>query len=470
MPAEGDDLRQNGSAMDRTDFDTFKIEERSPSTKENGHAMFGYQSFDNNKQAPTDGIPWFFGAMIFINALVGAGILNFPYSIHAAGGIYVAVAVQMIMVTLLFCSVTCVIWCSHLRGTTLYQDTVSAYLGPTGKYICSVTMLVYCFLITTTYLIAIGEQLSAGARIVSVALTEHPLASKQFLVIGVSLIVILPFCLVKHIDRLHFASGLASITVVMVAVVVVYEYHRIDTSDVRVVTSPAKWTNVFLSVPAYAIAYMFDLASVAVYGRMRPRTVGSFMKAASIALVSVFCFYNIFAGYAYYTFGDKIKPNFMANYVEGTWVIAFAQFAYSLKLCLEYPIYQFLGWTALRSLVNALGGSYCAQYLNEERNAENVDRFRLMTSLLWIFSTMSVAFFAPDISYVLPLASAAVLHFQFTFPGLCILSAVRSVGNSMERKYAMMLRAFALFIIAFGFGMSGILVYQTIKGSAADAS
>ena len=46
------------------------------------------------------GIPWFLGALIFVNALVGAGILNFPYSIHAAGGIYVAMTVQLVSTSL----------------------------------------------------------------------------------------------------------------------------------------------------------------------------------------------------------------------------------------------------------------------------------------------------------------------------------------------------------------------------------
>jgi len=67
------------------------------------------------------------------------------------------------MICLLWASITGVVWCSYLRGTKLYQDTVRAYLGPIGQYICSAIILCECFLITTTYIVAIGQQMSAGS-------------------------------------------------------------------------------------------------------------------------------------------------------------------------------------------------------------------------------------------------------------------------------------------------------------------
>ena len=113
------------------------------------------------------------------------------------------------------------------------------------------------------------------------------------------------------------------------------------------------------------------MASVAIFGRLRPRTVRNFMRSSGVALVSVFIFYNTVAGFAYYTFGSAVKANFMvpipkliyyffltlknleilielknfqANYDNGTWLVSLSQLAYSLKLCLEYPIHQFLAW------------------------------------------------------------------------------------------------------------------------------
>jgi len=42
------------------------------------------------------------GSLILINSLVGAGILNLPYSVHAAGGILSALCIQMVNFLLFF--------------------------------------------------------------------------------------------------------------------------------------------------------------------------------------------------------------------------------------------------------------------------------------------------------------------------------------------------------------------------------
>lgn len=92
-------------------------------------------------------IHWAMGIPIFINALVGVGLLNFPASIHAAGGLPTALFLQSvlgfrafpclksggkrieILVSLLFSSVCLMVWCADQKKCVLYQEVVEVFLG-----------------------------------------------------------------------------------------------------------------------------------------------------------------------------------------------------------------------------------------------------------------------------------------------------------------------------------------------------
>ena len=256
---------------------------------------------------------------------------------------------------------------------------------------------------------------------------------------------------------------------------------------------------------------------------MQPRAVRTFMKASFLALTSVFIFYNIFAYHVYYTFGDKIKPNFMVMFLKflirqgysamesdvlpkGSF--RFGSFSIStftdelwrrnvgcgcrsarlqsqtLPRISHFSIYRlvrssslsFASWTnrneckgnltATRNfltliwflifmsltqknfcsrwrngesntkawiaslillygnicrtaLVTILRGTWdeASYYLDDEKSPNTAARLRLISSFLWILTTIGIAFFAPSIDYVIPLTGVCLLQFQFIFPG-----------------------------------------------------
>ncbi len=418
---------------------------------------------DNSK---SEGLQWYMGSLILINALIGAGFLSFPYSIHAAGGFTAAISVQTCIMFLQWFAVASMVWCSLLKKTSFYQDTVREYLGAVGQYICALIILLFSLMLTTTYVIAIGQQMTQGIQIALDLLGVDIVVREGIVVAVVMAFIVFPFCVVDHIDKLKHVSACASASVLLVGGIVTFKYFDVDHSQVAIRTHPERWTDVFLAVPAYAIAYMMDLCSVAVSGRLQEKTVKSYMKASGAALIFVFTFFNVSAGFAYCTFGDNIRPNFMTNYRERSWPISVAQIFYSFKLCLEYPIYQFLAWTAFRTLVSKFSAEEEDSVLKKEEMQEPSKYLipRVVTSVIWVVVTVFIGLFAGDINLVLPLVSVAALLFQFILPGLCLLRGASELeGEGYSRLKLRSMNFFGVFFVSFGVGLSGIVFGQYMQ-------
>ena len=115
--------------------------------------------------------------------------------------------------------------------------------------------------------------------------------------------------------------------------------------------------------------------------------------------------------------------------------------------------------------------------------------FRCVSSIAWVFLTLLICWFAQDIGKIIPLASSAVLHFQFTIPGelllfnsyfrfepcicikfsvlmkcnslgLCLLQALRLEDVKFSKKRIRILATCGVFYVVFGLVLSTMLLVQ----------
>uniref|UniRef100_A0A914VRD3 Amino acid transporter transmembrane domain-containing protein n=1 Tax=Plectus sambesii TaxID=2011161 RepID=A0A914VRD3_9BILA len=93
-----------------------------------------------------------------MNAALGAGILNFPAAFDTAGGILVATIMHLLLLVLAAASLFTLGWCSDVRGTGNYQDTVAALCGKWGRRSCSIVVAFYCYFTCITFLVVVGDQ------------------------------------------------------------------------------------------------------------------------------------------------------------------------------------------------------------------------------------------------------------------------------------------------------------------------
>lgn len=126
------------------------------------------------------------------------------------------------------------------------------------------------------------------------------------------------------------------------------------------------------------------------------------------------------------------------NYTKKNGLVAMAQILFGFKLCLEYPVFQYLGWcvsvgtskqsdslrkcrTGVQSALIGLGGSSVEGHMRRCEEEGGVSPWRAVSSGIWVAGTAVIAHFATSIADVIPVTAIVVLQFQFTIPGSPLL-------------------------------------------------
>ncbi|KAI7697805.1 hypothetical protein SSS_00442 [Sarcoptes scabiei] len=147
-------------------------------------------------------------AVVFltVNATLGAGLLNIPYSFDDSGGILSSIILQTIHVLLVIISLLILSSCTKISRTDSLQSLVRYFCGRVWSGICSASIFIYSYGACITYLIVIGDQFDKIFEFYyGPSFSDHWYMRRDFLVITVALVIILPLCVSKDISFLKFA-------------------------------------------------------------------------------------------------------------------------------------------------------------------------------------------------------------------------------------------------------------------------
>jgi len=389
---------------------------------------------------------------------LGAGMLNFPQAFDSAGGIAVAMTVQVVIVLLATISLLILAWCSDVRGTATYQETVGALCGSIGKHTCSVFTILYCYAACIALLVVVGDQTD---RVFYDKYGDDFCRTwyldRKFIVTVASLFTILPFCYAKTIDVLKYASSLATVGVFYLVFLIVYEYFTSNHGDVHVKTKPTRWTDVFHVIPTLCFAYQCHVSIVPCYACLEPRKLSVFTGSSLLAVAVTFIVYSLVGIFGYLTFGTGVQPDILSSLSVGRPVVAFGFFMFALKAFLSYPIVEFCGRAALESLWVDWKNLDSLEIIIGER------RRRIVCGTLWFVSSLLIGIFIPSIQSVIDILGSLAATFIFIYPGLCLLSISQIFEDQLPPKYLKLARIVSVFYITLGAFVFGLTLVMAIQ-------
>ena len=99
--------------------------------------------------------------ILIVNAALGAGLLNFPKAFDNAGGLVVAISVQIFLLVFIIVALNILAWAADRNSSSpaaTVEDVMGQSVGKFGRVLTCLAVVIYCFGTTVTFLIMIGDQ------------------------------------------------------------------------------------------------------------------------------------------------------------------------------------------------------------------------------------------------------------------------------------------------------------------------
>lgn len=406
------------------------------------------------------GSSWFASGFLVINAALGAGLLNFPAAYNDAGGITVALSIQVFLMVFIVVALFILAYCSDVARAATYQDVVYSICGRGMYIVCSLCIVLYCFGTCITFLIIIGDMLDRlFLAVAGVTFCHTWYMNRSFTMTTSCIILVLPMCFPKRIDFLKYASFLGFSGVIYLILLVVCKYYLSPINPGPIATGPDDIIQVFNVVPAICFGYQCHVSVIPIYSCMAKRSLPEFAKVVTMALIACIATYSIGAVYGYWTFGADVEPDILESYVPDGPVLA-GIFMFAAKTYTTYPILLFCGRAGVESLRNIIfpGQTDSARY-------ERVRRY--IITIIWFGSNTVLALFIPNIGIVIQLLGCLAAAFIFLFPGICLLHVGLTRLETKRTVKSNFIVFVAGFFIVFGAFMFGIVLVQAVAKSGA---
>ncbi|XP_054277229.1 sodium-coupled neutral amino acid transporter 7-like [Macrosteles quadrilineatus] len=392
---------------------------------------------------------------LLVNAALGAGLLNFPQAFDQAGGITVALLVQLVLVCCVCFGLLVLAHSSwHVHAATLY-DTVAGTCGSKGSLLCSLLIALYCFGTCVTFLIIIGDQFDRVLMsLVGPNFCHTWFMNRQFTITASSAIFILPLCYSRKIDFLKYASSLGVLAVLYVVGLVVVQHYTGDFIPGPIKTSPTHWTDVFYVVPVICFGYQCHVSVVPIYSCMRDRRTSSFTIVVVTTLVICGLAYSLTGTYGYLTFGSHVSSDILQDYGAEKVAVLVGIVAIAVKTVTTYPILLFCGREAVTNV-------WCGIIHDWDPCKEKLRR--IVISSVWLIATILLAVVAPGIGIVIDALGSLAAVFIFIFPGLCLLQTCLKRDPCLMATRMQWYVTIAVVFVAVGTFVLGVVLVQTLE-------
>lgn len=364
---------------------------------------------------------------ILMNAILGAGILEFPFVFSKAGLI---TAIIILLFVLLAGGVTHLVLAKSvdLTGASNYHQLIGTICGSKLKMTAQIALLLYTVGSSIAYMVTIGDQLTDVCYFVSHQ-SEHNhsfYCNRQFIIPVSCCIVILPIIWIRNISSFSYVSffSVASVFYLVVAVVVQFLISK-QRTDVNVwyptVSDPIEILSIF---PVLSFGYQCHMTSVPLYAELRNRTLSKYTFVVGSAMLLVTCCYLIVGVLGFVMFGTDVDPDIIRSFSSSSIKFTISRFAITISVCMTYPVVLFIGRSALEDAAIQITRSSSRFSLRP-----NNEKFRIISIFSWFILTLLVATFASGIKDVISVVGSIAGTFMFFFPGCIIIARSRLATN-----------------------------------------
>ncbi|OAD60465.1 Putative sodium-coupled neutral amino acid transporter 7 [Eufriesea mexicana] len=389
---------------------------------------------------------------LIVNTTLGAGLLNFPQAFDKAGGLVTSISVQLISLIFITAALIILANCSDITNTSSMQDVFANFYGQRSFLLCAFCIMIYSFGCCLTFLIVIGDQFDRVlATYYGLDYCHTWYLSRTFVTVVTSSIFILPLCFFKKLDILGYVSSIGCVTILYVALLVVYKYFtNIETPNNPMKIWPDNKFEALQIIPIICFAYQNHMTAIPMYACMKERKINKFILCAIASMIICFIVYTIVGIFGYATFGaGKVPSDILQGYADKSIILTLGIIFIAIKNFTTYPIILYCGRDALLSLLGL--------------DINVTIKCRIFITLIWYILSLIIAVFVPDISPVINLLGTLSAAFIFIFPGICLFQCTLLKDSELHLNKDRLLIFFAIFITALGAFTSGVVFVEAIK-------
>ncbi|XP_053409416.1 putative sodium-coupled neutral amino acid transporter 8 [Nycticebus coucang] len=364
---------------------------------------------------------------ILLKSALGAGLLNFPWAFHKAGGVVPAFLVEVVSLVFLVSGLVILGYAASISGQATYQSVVRGLCGPALGQLCEACFLTNLFMISVAFLRVIGDQLE---KLCDSLLPGAPpalrpwFADQRFTLPLLCALLILPLSAPREIAFQKHTSILGTLAACYLALVVTVQYYVQPQGlirEPRPSLSPSSWTSVFSVFPTICFGFQCHEAAVSIYCSMRDRSLSRWALVSVLSLLACCLIYSLTGVYGFLTFGTEVSSDVLMSYPGNDVVIVVARVLFAVSVITVYPIVLFLGRSVIQDFWRRSSwGAWGPRALADPSGPW----VRMPLTILWVAVTLATALFVPDLSEIVGVIGSLSSFFIFIFPGLCLICAM----------------------------------------------
>uniref|UniRef100_A0A8C5BFD7 Amino acid transporter transmembrane domain-containing protein n=1 Tax=Gadus morhua TaxID=8049 RepID=A0A8C5BFD7_GADMO len=413
-----------------------------------------------------------FGAIfIMLKSALGAGLLNFPWAFQKAGGVNIAISVEMVSLVFLISGLVVLGYAASVSRKDSYQDVVREVCGAATGKLCEVCFCFNLFMISVAFLVVVQDQLEklcvslygtvTGSS--EALMPYHWYTDQRFALFIVCLLFILPLSIPKEIGIQKYTSVLGTLAATYLCVAVIIKYYLMENHTAELSPEHSQgvgsWGSMFSVVPTICFGFQCHVSSVPVFNSMSRKQMRPWGLVVTVGMIICLFVYTGTGVCGFLSFGSEVKQDVLMSYPSDDIAIAIARAFIVVCVVTSYPILHFCGRAVVEGLWLRCRGEQVELCVVRER------RRRILQTVVWFSSTLALALFIPDIGKVISLIGGLAACFIFVFPGLCLIQAKLSESDDRSASwYVLVVYGVVMVTIgAFVFGLTtSNSVYQDI--------
>ncbi|XP_073397387.1 sodium-coupled neutral amino acid transporter 5 [Dendrobates tinctorius] len=328
----------NGSVSESLNTDRLTLEEGYEAEEAASQEQEGFlQHVSSQKTQFTDfDGKTSFGMSVFnlSNAIMGSGILGLAFAMSNTGIILFVILLTLIAVMSAY-SIQLLLKCSGVVGIRAYEQLGQRAFGPVGKILAALIITIHNVGAMSSYLYIIKYELPLVIQ-AFLGLTEPTgdwFLNGNYLIIIVSIFIILPLALMKHLGYLGYTSGFSLSCMVFFLGVVIYKktvipcplnathtVHNVYTNGYNATEEdcfPKLFTfnaQSVYSIPIIAFAFVCHPEVLPIYTELRRATTKRMQNVANISIFAMFVMYLMTALFGYLTFYGQVDSEMLHTY------------------------------------------------------------------------------------------------------------------------------------------------------------
>ncbi|XP_074055505.1 sodium-coupled neutral amino acid transporter 5 [Macrotis lagotis] len=302
------------------------------------------------------------------NAIMGSGILGLAYAM-ANTGVLLFLALLLCMALLSAYSIHLLLTCAGFVGIPAYEELGRRAFGTSGKVAAAGVICLHNIGAMSSYLYIIKSELPLviGTLLASKVTGSSPwFLDGNVLIILVSISIILPLTLMRHLGYLGYTSGLSLTCMVFFLASVIYKKFSSECplSVGNRTVEPAKGLNgtcevqfftihsqTAYTIPILAFAFVCHPEVLPIYTELHRPSQRRMQAVANMSIGAMFLMYGLTATFGYLTFFDHVEAEMLHMYSQDDLLILCVRLAVLLAVTLTVPVVLFPIRRAIQQLL-----------------------------------------------------------------------------------------------------------------------